>query len=473
MLLLRKYLSLAASCIIFLSLSVSAQTRAVDSLPFSSNYYQSVAAKFSSLNSKLDKTTDKAVRQLSKHEEKIRRKLMKIDSIRAKAIFADANQRYQQLQNKLKNPGKLTNYIPYLDTLHTSFKFLGQNGNVSQQFTDAFGKVKELEGNMQKAEEIRQFMKERRDFLCRQLEGFGFAKQLKQLNKQVYYYQAQVNEYKSMLRDKKKLEKKAIELLSQTRAFQDFMRGNSILASMFRLPGDPNDPASQISSGALQTRTQVNNLIQQQISSGGPNAQAQLQQNLQQGQAQLQQLKDKVMQFGGSSSGDEVPDFKPNNQKTKSFLQRLELGSNFQTQKQNTYFPVTSDIGLSVGYKLNDKSVIGVGAAYKLGWGHGWNNIHMSNEGVGLRSYIDWKLKGSFYISGGYEENYNTAFASVQQLKNYSGWQQSGLIGLSKIVALKSKLFKKTKLQLLWDMLSYQQLPRTQPVLLRFSYGIK
>src|SRR4029079_15182593 len=101
--------------------------------------------------------------------------------------------------------------------------------------------------------------------------------------------------------DPKKIEKKAIELLSQTKVVQDFIRRNSMLASLFRLLGDPNDPALMASLGGLQTRTQVNSFIQQQVDPGGPNAQSQFQQNIQQGQSQMQQLKNKLMQLGGGS----------------------------------------------------------------------------------------------------------------------------------------------------------------------------
>jgi hypothetical protein len=50
-------------------------------------------------------------------------------------------------------------------------------------------------------------------------------------------------------------------------------------------------------------------------------------------------------------------------------------------------------------------------------------------------------------------------------------WQESGLLGISKIISVKSKLFKKTKVQLLWDFLSYQQLPRSQPLKFRVGYN--
>ena len=182
-------------------------------------------------------------------------------------------------------------------------------------------------------------------------------------------------------------------------------------------------------------------------------------------------MKNKILKTGAGSSDSEIPDFKPNNQKTKSFLQRLELGTNFQSQKSTNFFPVTSDIGLSVGYRLNDRSIIGVGASYKLGWGSGWNAINLSGQGAGLRSFVDWQIKGSFYISGGYEQNYKSAIRGFALLDDFSSWQQSGLLGVTKVVSVRGKLFKKTKVQLLWDFLSYEQVPRTQPIVFRIGYN--
>ena len=62
-----------------------------------------------------------------------------------------------------------------------------------------------------------------------QLERLGMVKKLKQFNKQVYYYAAQIKEYREILKDPKKTEKKALELLAKTKLFQDFMRKNSML----------------------------------------------------------------------------------------------------------------------------------------------------------------------------------------------------------------------------------------------------
>jgi hypothetical protein len=440
-------------------------------------YLEKVISKASSLENKLDKEAAKVLIRLQRQEARMKKKLYKIDSIAANNIFTDSERKFKDLQQRLTGSGSGP-YIPKMDTVLSSLKFLNDNPRLIAQIKDGKEKLKEamskmdgLKDQLKKAETIKQFIKERKQFLKEQLSKFGFAKELKKLNKEAYYYAQQVNEYKEILKDSKKAERKAIELLSKTKLFKDFMRKNSQLASLFRLPGDPNDPSAQASLAGLQTRAQVNALIQNQIAAGGPGAQQQFQQNLQSAQSQLQELKNKMGQFGSSSSDEEIPDFKPNNQKKKSFLKRLEYGTNIQTQKANSIFPVTSDIGLSLGYKINDKSIIGIGSSFKMGWGTGWRNIRVSSQGVGMRSYLDYKLKGSLWISGGFEMNYRSEINDWVQLKDYSAWQRSGLVGLSKVVSLKTKFFKKTKVQLLWDFLSGEQVPRGQPIVFRIGYN--
>jgi len=212
-------------------------------------------------------------------------------------------------------------------------------------------------------------------------------------------------------------------------------------------------------------------LINQQVAAAGPGGPAALQASLQSAQSQLDGYKDKLSKLGAGSGDVDMPDFKANPNKTKSFWRRLELGTNFQTTRNNYFFPTVSDFGLSVGYKLSDRSIIGIGASYKLGWGNGIQHIAFSSQGAGLRSFVEVKIKGSFSVSGGLELNHTAPFRTYQQLHDWADWTKSGLIGMTKTVSMKSRVFKKTKVQLLWDFLSYQQVPRTQAVVFRIGYN--
>lgn len=449
--------------------------------------------KTSFIEQKLNKQTEKYLNKLQKQENKLRKKLYRKDSALAKQLFDGANEKYEQLKNTTGNVSKYASvYSGHLDSLTTALHFLNSGGLPNSALSDLTGNAelqktldqyKGLQQKLNASEQIRKQLLARQQLLKEQFQRLGTMKQLKQFRKQVYYYQQQVKEYKELFENPGKLEAKLMEAVMKLPQFKDFFAKNSMLGSLFALPGSSSPSFGGGQGGGLaglQTRAMINQSLIDRFGSG-PNVTQMLQQNVQSAQGQLNELKNKVssLKTGSYGNGDLTPGlspggeggFKPNAQKTKSFLQRLEYGANVQSQKARYFFPVTSDIGLSLGYRLNDKSVIGIGASYKLGWGSSWNNIRITHQGVGLRSYVDWKIKGSFYVSAGYEQNHRAMINSIDQLRDYSSWQTSGLIGVSKKYSLGKKM--KGEMKLLWDFMSYRQVPKTQAILFRIGYSLK
>lgn len=451
-------------CLLF-SLMVNGQ-RGIDSVFNKWNRFSEKVGKTSQkIDEKLTQKTSRLLQQCEKQERKLYKKLLNTkDSVLARKKLSEIDKEYSSLKEGLNDTtSEITGtYIPSLDSLGIALQC--KAGELNNKI--ALEKLNSLKQQFNQSEKIRKIIQERKQKL-KDLCGNSLpAKYWKQFNKQVYYYNQQLVEYRQMLNDPDKLLKKVLAVLRETKLFQDLFRNNSQLAALFRMPNDP----SQLQLQGLQSRVQIDQIIQQQF--GGQAGLQQLKQNLTQAQAELNKLKDKVLKAGATGSGGELPEgFKPNNQKTKSFWNRIELGTNLQSEKAKGILHVRSDIGLSLGYKLNDKSVIGIGGSYKLGWGNGWQHLRLSSEGMSMRSFVDWKMKGHLYISGGYEMHYNSTNSSVPQFGN--AWQQSGLIGLSRQLPIKTKFFSKTKLLLLWDFLSYQQLPRTQPIIFRIGYSFK
>ena len=195
-------------------------------------------------------------------------------------------------------------------------------------------------------------------------------------------------------------------------------------------------------------------------------------------QGQLSQIQNSVTNLagingsgGGGNSDLVMPDFKPNPEKTKTFFKRLEYGFNIQTTQATTLAPSMSDLGLSVGYKFSDRATAGIGVSYKLGLGRPVNHIRFTNEGVGFRSYVDIKAKGSFWLTGGMEYNYLQSFSKLSDLnKNINAWQRSALLGLTK--KYKISKTKEGNIQLLYDFLYRQHLPVSQPLIFRMGYSL-
>lgn len=467
--------------LVLLLLLTGTLLRAQDSisiLPSIHSFVKGAEKKALSFEERIYKQSEKYLNKLYKEELRLKRQLQRKDSLAAIQIFGDLKDQYhhlqQQLQRNVSGVDRLKEYIPAVDTFKTALSFLNTESLTGLKDRPELAGVKEawtavngLDAKLAQADRLRQFMKERKQILKEQLDRFGMAKELVRYNKQVFYYSQQIKEYKTLLKDPQKREQKALELITKIPAFQQFFKEHSEIAQLFPVP-DNNGTAMALQG--LQTRASVQALLQQQLQGAGPNAQQIVQQGIQQAQAKMNQWKNRVNQMGGMSSDEEVPDFKPNTQRSKSFWKRVELGTNLQNTRSNSFLPATTDLGISLGYKLNDKSVIGIGVSGKIGWGKDLRHIVITGEGASLRSFIDWKLKGRFFISGGFEQNYRSRFENISLLRNPNQWSHSGLIGISKRYAVGKKW--KGEVKLYYDFLYKAHSPNTQPVLFRVGYSL-
>ncbi len=440
------------------------------------NFYAKIDKKYSSIENNLSKKSIHYLQKLRRQENKLNKKISSFDSTSNGTMNKEVANKYDGFIKELSAKGKeinnthLDQYSSYIDTLTTSLSFLKKYSDVTGKVKFPVASLDQLKSKFNQSEKIKQFIAERKKQLQEALAKYtklpaSLKREYEQLNKTAYYYSAQVKEYKEMLNDPKKIEEKTIALLNKIPAFQKFFQQNSLLSSLFRMPD--NYGSSQNLAG-LQTRTSVQQVIQQRIAAGGPNAQAQVQQNLAQANAELNKLKDKINILGGGSGDIDIPDFKPNSQKTKPFLKRLEYGFNVQFGKNNALLPTTSDIALSMGYKLNDKSVAGIALNYNIGIGN-IQHISFTSQGLGLRSFLDYKIKKQLYITGGYEMNYNTAFKNIEQLKSYNAWQRIALIGISKKYSISKKV--KGNMQLLYDFLAHSHVPVSPQLIYRVGYN--
>jgi hypothetical protein len=510
---MQKILSYGGTAILCLVLTISrAQTidtssTAGKALSFPGRLLARIQKKTTDLNNRLTAQTQSYLQKMANQEAKMQRRMNKVDSAGAQSLFSGSVARYAALQQRIKtdtgHAGQpMTGAYPaYLDSMQGSVAFLKHNpqlasANSASQLSQLQGtgsQLQALQAKMGVADEAKAYMQSRKqqiaDYLSQHTGMRGLlASPLNSMNQTIYYYGQQLRGYEEMWTSPDRLEAQALTYLNKFPAFQTFMKSNSMLGGLFNLPGNYATPQA---INGLQTKDQVSAIVQQQVGGqnqngamgvvnnansaggsggGGGAGMDAFQSNLGAAQSQLDTYKSKLSALGAGNGDLDMPDFKPNDQKTKTFWKRLQYGTDFQTSRNNYYFPTVTDFGLSVAYKLGHNNLIGIGASYKLGWGNGIQHIAFSNEGVGLRSFLQIKIKGTFSLTGGFEYNYTTPFTSYQQIKQLQYWTKSGLIGVTKTVGVKNRFFKQTSLSLLWDFLSYQQIPQTQPFVFRIGY---
>jgi hypothetical protein len=437
-------------------------------------YFSDVDKKATRYSDRITSKTEKTLRKLVRWENKIRSLLHKTSPETEQRLFANKEMTFAGLQEKLEQGKNITekytsHYNEYRDKLNMSVRYVSQqkeiiDSSLVKPACRAAQKMEQLDNDVAESEAMVKFIRERKKQLVSEaVKYIGKNKYLLKINKESYYYAETLRNYKELFSDPEKTEEFAKRILSNIPSFKRFFNQNSALNS--------SGAAQNLSSLAgLQTRESVGNLIRDRLSAGGPDAQNLMQAQMQQAQAQFNQLKNQLLKKGSGSSPEDLPDFKPNGQRSKTFLQRLEVSSNIQFAKDRSgLLPSTADIGFGLGYKLNDRLTSGVGLSYKLGMSTR-ERLKISHEGIGLRSFIDWKLKASFFLTGGYEVNHMAGFKKIAELKDKTLWQQSGLLGVMKKIPFNTKMVKNTKIQLLYDFLYRSHTPVGSPLIFRMGY---
>lgn len=469
---------------------------------------RSIGKKVAGLDEKLSRQSEKYINLLAGEEEQILKELGKIDSTAAADFLKTSRTAYDQARKKISEAATKADrlmegeYLATLDSLQGALGFLKDAKNIVSKSKDIQTKlgnslqgVQQLQGKFNEVQQVQQLLKDRQDQLKQLLSSYSnlpqnINKQFSKYQQQAYYYAEQVREYKALLNDPDKLMAKTLELLRKLPAFQKFMSKNSFLAMLFPTPA--NFGTAEALAG-LQTRADVQAMLPTQlpVATNGENftPETYLRDNLREAQQELSKLKDKLGNVGLSGNGSSemaMPSYAPNTQKTKSFWKRIETAANFQSQRTTQYFPASTDMALTVGYKLNDKTVIGVGASGKIGWGKSWKQLRVTGEGLGFRAYADWKapdlfktnsrFMASLWFTAGAEMNYNKRIETLSVFKNYQTWNRSALAGLSKKYSLNSVLKKSKKVQgsvqLLYDFLHRQHTPPTPAFLWRVGWGL-
>jgi hypothetical protein len=457
-------------------------------------------------NDKLDKYTSritsktrKTLAKLSKWENKIHTLLDKASPQTSQQLFGNGKLTFASMLQKIQEGKSLVEnararYTEYNDKLITNIKYLEtQKDQLDNKYIKplqaAKEKAKQLEKDVSETETAEKLIKERKkELLTEAYKVLGKSKYFNKINKESFYYVETLKNYKEIFAEPGKAEKVAFEILNKIPAVKEFVQNNSMLASLF---GSPSSGGADMASLAgLQTRASVNSLISGRIAAGGPNAAALVSANIQQAQAELGKLKDKIMKAGGDMNAasneaeDKFAGFKKSETKSKTFKQRLELGTDFQFGRPNRVVASQANIAVSLGYKISDSKTAGLAICYKLNYGS-IDNFYLQHGGIGIRSYIDWKLKKQFFVSGGFEMNYNQSFKSFSQVATGyrkqglgSAWQNAGLLGISKkikfpssSVGKKAGLVKGTKISLLYDFLYNTHVVPSQPVVFRVGYN--
>jgi hypothetical protein len=401
-----------------------------------------------------------------KVESKIFKQMNAMDSLFAKEVYADVFNKYDAFEKSLESDSAISavmfgGKVRYLDSLNATLQFLRtiypESGKIFSEINRLQLQLDKINSRFSHIRKFQEFISQRRAYLRQHTSKFN-PKNLLELNKEVYYYSSGIKTYKGLLSNPARIERIAIDAIKGNAEFHQFFINPSISSFL-----NSNRSSTGNVVPGLQYRMVVQNVVQSKFPKiKGVNSSFLRKYDLSKQKSQAQ----KMMSSGQDAFNNpiEKPDFKVNSQKGKPFFTRIEYSVSMQFGNVIRNQPTMADIGLNAAYKVNDKSLIGLGSSYRLGLGKGIAHINLSHQGFTLRSFIEWKVYGNFSLYGGMEKLYFPKL-SESNINIYNTWQNSGLLGLSKKYRVNAQL--KGKIQLMYDFFSSSGVPIRNPIVFR------
>lgn len=418
---------------------------------------------------RLSRSTNKTLCRLVKWENRIRPILEKLNPSLAQQLFNGHGNTFQSLLTNwqkieiIKRPGAA--YNAYNDKLGNTLNFMNE-ACTSDKVKKALKNYNSLDSQQMRIAILKKMIRERKRELVNALLKVGAkSKYLEKIQRETYYYSEKIKNYELLFSDEKGIEERLSMILTTIPAFQKFCVTNSSLSKLFPLStGDAyvNDPN-------LQSRQTIVDLLEQKMGGSKGVLQSQGAPYGNELNQKMRELKSKASNITGVNGDTEFPSFKPNSQRTKTFLQRLEYGFDFQLAKTNRSLPGGANLGITVAYRINDKSEIGLGLSNRIYLLFS-PKVKIQINGIGVRSFLNWKLKKNISIYGGFEESI-ISIRSSDGMNSHQKWSPAVLTGIQKKVGFGKGLVKSAKLQLLYDWMHTNRNSNNSQVVVRMGYS--
>ncbi len=415
-----------------------------------------ITRRLDKLTMRLKKTNDCYLNRFQGIEESILSKMCLVNYEKAEALIQDSKYSFNRYENKCRRETSQppSTSMSEFNGTNTLVSFLGKFNSCD---CSGLNEVKLAQQRMQKelkrTEIIKGYIDERSSFLNRALGAESeFQGALGLMNRESIYFTRQIQEYRNIFTDKSFLEQKVFAFMSKAPEFSQILNAG--------------DTKTTFGSSGMK----INDLINIAQADG-----KELLQSVQNGQLDISEVaeaKDEITKSDSllakstnliasddsSRSNNTKNTWAPNPLKTKRIIDRILFSGNMQWDKRSFFLPLSGTIAGQMAYQFSPRNSLGIGASYIIGLGypilfHGETQLskfRIHNNGVGLRSFADFKIWKSFYLLGSFELNRREFVLS--ELNQYSAWTKSALIGLKFKYPIRKKM-KSPTLEIMYDFI--------------------
>lgn len=447
-----------------------------------------VSLKVTSLekyNSSIRRQQNKLLKKLCREEKKFARNLKKSDSA-AFASYQDQNLSYDSILH-LANADSSSTTNPFsngrnsrVDSLIGVRSFIKSESSSLPSITKpatSNSDLAQLKGKLNYRNYINQLINERAENLKDFSDVNSAIPSLSGFEKQLYYGKSKMSVIKSISNEPTKAEEKALEYLQNIPGFEKAAYGAP--GGMQSLVGIGNSTQALQNLG-YQTNKQLQASLLQKNGSDLSGVTKKVSDNLSKLQDKTRPVTTSIEESKKAAKQlkkIEKPSFKINPMRGLPFGKRIEKQHSWQVARasiENSQ-PALLNMSASVGFKHTPKLMYGLGISGAAGLGQNWQNVHLSFEGIGVRSFCNWQLPYGISTYLEYERMFKQyAFThsarkegaeNTASTHNTIGYSESMLIGISKKYHLNTKY--NGAIQILYDVW-WQQKGLNSPLVLRF-----
>lgn len=418
---------------------------------------------------------EKLLCKLSKQEKRYSRKLKKQDS----AGYA----RYQQQpfsydsisklsknreDSQLKQIANRPNVT--VDSLKTIQKFITDKIHLQGNSGDVAGYDDKLNG-IKSADNYNDYIDRLIGQRTNSLKSInsqnkGKVAGFKGIDKKVFYSKQKLRALKDINEEPSKLEEEALEVLQGTEGFEQALQ-NQNPNSLQSLAGK-GATTSDLEKMGFQTKRQMQAKLQNKFGNnlGG------LQQNmgkqitdhndklkeLEKGKNTIKHTKASAQQLRHADK----PSFKVNSMRGMPLRKRIEKQFNWQTIRATIDGkPAMLQLAVMAGFRHTPRLTYGAGLATAVGLGKSWQQVKITFEGLGVRTFAEYKMVFGISMYAGYERMFKEAVFTgesnlltenrqKQNSHNTTNYHESVLMGLTKTYRINEKW--NGSLQVLYDI---------------------
>jgi hypothetical protein len=451
-------------------------------------FFKKASKKCDRLSDKIRKTTDFYLTKYEQTEDKVFNSICFLDEKHAESLMRNALFSHRRLESEISanDPRKSNNSSPEFDSLSIALDFLetrSLNRSIANDssacscsgMSDLRASQERLKKELKRSEKIGEYVQQRSAYLSKLgQENEGIRRGIVKAEKINYYFGAQSKEHLALFEDRSNPEKVFFKFLNSSPEFKTYLERLSA-------PPPPNSAAMQ---GTNVPANQNFELVMREFRAAADAKGLDIKEitnplkNLKNNELKekktedvLSELKDKTQEdcelYEGEKDSlslktENKDDWTPNPLKTKRFLDRVVTGFNFQASERTQFFPTAGLITAQISYQMTTRVNIGVGGSYIGGFSRRSNSSelqlpHFGTNGIGLRSFVDWKFKNRLFLQVNYElyqrENLSES-ANSQLSQNSRSVIPSFLVGFK----LKKAATKRSQptIELLYDFLHTQ-----------------